>query len=139
MDHAISSDIEHGTATRRDVAHDKRSATWPATRAEKRPTEPQGNFMRRWTTALLTPEKALSHEPTWAQSFNAALKASWLNVLLICIPISWVLHFTVEDKQPVVVFVFSLLAIIPLAKLLGFATEELSLRVGQTIGASQVD
>ena len=29
---------------------------------------------------------------------------------------------------------FSLLAIIPLAKLLGFATEELSLRVGQTIG-----
>lgn len=62
----------------------------------------------------------------------AILKASWLNVLLIFIPVSWALHFAkVSDT---VVFVMSFLAIIPLAKLLGFGTEELSLRVGQTIG-----
>jgi len=42
------------------------------------------------------------------------------------------MHFA--KQSDIIIFVFSFLAIIPLAKLLGFATEELSLRVGQTIG-----
>ncbi len=62
----------------------------------------------------------------------AIIKASWLNVLLVFIPVSWALHFA--GTSDTVVFVMSFLAIIPLAKLLGFGTEELSLRVGQTIG-----
>lgn len=44
----------------------------------------------------------------------------------------WALHFTVDND--VAIFVTTFLAIIPLAKLLGFATEELAFRVGQTIG-----
>jgi len=35
--------------------------------------------------------------------------------------------------NPTIVFIFSFLAIIPLAKLLAFATDELSMRVGQTL------
>lgn len=35
---------------------------------------------------------------------------------------------------PVPIFVTSFLAIMPLAKLLGYGTEELALRVGQTLG-----
>lgn len=93
-----------------------RASTWPATRsglgaaAGGNPTRratsdnpPNAGLLKRWGTALMTPEKKLTHEPTWKQSFNATIKASWLNVLLVCIPISWILHFTVEDKQPVVV------------------------------------
>lgn len=57
------------------------------------------------------------------------LKASWLNVLLVFIPVSWACHFAgVGDT---VTFVMAFLAIIPLAKLLGFGTEEISCRVGQ--------
>jgi len=58
-----------------------------------------------------------------------------LNVLLLCIPVSWALHFALPEsnKTDTLVFVFSFLSIIPLAKLLAFATEELSLRVGQTL------
>ncbi|KIK63139.1 hypothetical protein GYMLUDRAFT_41459 [Collybiopsis luxurians FD-317 M1] len=58
--------------------------------------------------------------------------ASWLNLLLVCIPVSWALNFALKD-QHTLVFVFSFLAIIPLAKLLAFATDELSMRVGQTL------
>jgi len=38
------------------------------------------------------------------------------------------------SPRSAVVFVFTFLAIIPLAKLLGYGTEELALRVGQTLG-----
>jgi Ca2+:H+ antiporter len=50
----------------------------------------------------------------------------------VFIPVSWALHFAKVDDT--IVFVMAFLAIIPLAKLLGFATEELALRVGQTLG-----
>lgn len=85
----------------------------------------------------MQPSKPLAAEPTWTSSFKAIVFASWLNILLIFIPVSWAFHFVWHDptsKQDTIVFVFAFLAIIPLAKLLGFATEELSLRVGQTIG-----
>jgi len=52
--------------------------------------------------------------------------------LLVCIPVSWALHFALPNSYTLV-FVFSFLAIIPLAKLLAFATDELSLRVGETL------
>lgn len=62
--------------------------------------------------------------------------ASPLNLLLVFIPISWALHLVLpagSHNKDTLVFVFAFLAIIPLAKLLGFATEEMSLRVGQTL------
>jgi Ca2+:H+ antiporter len=48
-------------------------------------------------------------------------------------PSSLYQHFAIPD-QPTLIFVFSALSIIPLAALLGFATEELALRVGDTLG-----
>ncbi|KPV74284.1 uncharacterized protein RHOBADRAFT_15953 [Rhodotorula graminis WP1] len=63
---------------------------------------------------------------------RAIVFASWLNVLLVFIPVGWALHFTHQNDT--IVFVFTFLAIIPLAKLLGYGTEELALRVGQTLG-----
>ncbi|KAJ7931457.1 calcium/proton exchanger [Mycena leptocephala] len=61
---------------------------------------------------------------TWAQG---------LNLLLVFIPISvWAFNFA-DKESHTLIFVFSFLAIIPLAKLLAFATDELSMRVGQTL------
>ncbi|KAL4072578.1 Sodium/calcium exchanger protein-domain-containing protein [Scleroderma yunnanense] len=82
--------------------------------------------------ALFQPPKKVGRAPSLWQSLRSIIQASWLNVLLVFIPVSWALHFAVPDKSTLI-FIFSFLAIIPLAKLLAFATDELSLRVGQTL------
>jgi len=66
-------------------------------------------------------------------SIKAVVMNSWLNILWAFIPISWVLHFTIHNDT--VIFVCAFLAIIPLASNLGFATEEIGLRLGQTLAA----
>lgn len=54
--------------------------------------------------------------------------SSWVNVLLVFVPIGIASHFV---WSPTVTFIMNFLAIIPLAKLLGFATEDISLRTGE--------
>jgi Ca2+:H+ antiporter len=85
---------------------------------------------------MLIPSKKLAPPPTFFMSIKAILVASWLNLLLLCIPVSWALHWALPDSnknKDTLVFIFSFFAIIPLAKLLAFATDELSMRVGQTL------
>jgi Ca2+:H+ antiporter len=57
---------------------------------------------------------------------------SRLNVMLVFIPISIVLHFISGD--PLLVFSTAALGIIPLAGLMGRATEEIALHTGQVTG-----
>ena len=58
---------------------------------------------------------------------------NWLNLLLVFVPIAmvmeWVLH-----SPPLWIFVVSCMAVIPLAGLMGHATEEISERVGEGLG-----
>ncbi|KAF8512232.1 Calcium/proton exchanger [Gautieria morchelliformis] len=112
------------------VAEPPRDNIMPTGRA----TSPRTGTFRlgRTFTTLLIPPKPLGETPSNIQSLKAAIMASWLNVLLVFIPVSWAMHFAKQND--IIIFVFSFLAIIPLAKLLGFATEELAIRVGQTIG-----
>ncbi|KAF9525689.1 calcium/proton exchanger [Crepidotus variabilis] len=95
----------------------------------------RGTSLRERTISHFKPQREIGPPPTMLQSFKAILLSSYLNLLLFCIPVSWALHFALPEstKNDVLIFVFSFLAIIPLAKLLSFATEELSLRVGQTL------
>ncbi|KAF1797555.1 calcium/proton exchanger [Mucor lusitanicus] len=72
-------------------------------------------------------------EPTFWSSFKVTVFSSYINYFLIFVPIAIV--FSVLDASPTVVFTLNFIAIIPLAKLLGFATEEIALRSGSTIGA----
>jgi len=58
---------------------------------------------------------------------------SWLDVLLVFIPAALVLEFAKAD--PIFVFVASAFAIIPLAGMLGRATEHLTSHVGAGIGS----
>ena len=68
-------------------------------------------------------------QPTIRQSLKVILTNTWLNVLLIFIPLGYLAH--ILGWSDTWVFTLNFLAIIPLAKLLEFATEDVSLRVGQ--------
>lgn len=70
---------------------------------------------------------ALVLHKTWQ-----VLASSYVNVLLVFVPAGIILGALGLD--PTAVFIVNFLAIIPLAALLSFATEELSVKLGQTIG-----
>ena len=55
------------------------------------------------------------------------------NLLLIFVPIAWILEYLVHAR-PLFIFAASALAIIPLAGLMGKATEQLSEHLGQGLG-----
>ncbi|KAH8434879.1 hydrogen/calcium exchanger domain-containing protein [Aspergillus melleus] len=64
--------------------------------------------------------------------FKATVLNSWINVLLLAAPAGIALNYVNVD--PVAVFVVNFIAIIPLAAMLSYATEEIALRTGETIG-----
>eukprot|EP00742_Colponemidia_sp_Colp-10_P001390 GILJ01001496.1.p1 GENE.GILJ01001496.1~~GILJ01001496.1.p1 ORF type:complete len:429 (+),score=85.94 GILJ01001496.1:38-1324(+) len=61
-----------------------------------------------------------------------SFRESYLNILLLCIPISLVSY--VGNWGPSSDFVLSFFSIIPLAKLLGNATEDIALRTSESVG-----
>jgi len=78
-------------------------------------------------------------EPEEKQKFTAMgqIRAtvfnSYINILLIAAPVGIALS-QVQSVNPVVIFVVNFIAIIPLAAMLSYATEEIALRTGETIG-----
>lgn len=60
------------------------------------------------------------------------LLSNYVNVLLVFVPLGIVAGALRWNHT--VVFILNFLAIIPLASLLSFATEELSVKLGQTLG-----
>lgn len=60
------------------------------------------------------------------------LASNYVNVLLVFVPLGIIAGALKWD--PTAVFILNFLAIIPLASLLSFATEELSVKLGQTLG-----
>lgn len=76
--------------------------------------------------------KSSRREFTFIGQLRATLFNSWLNVLFIFIPVGIAVHFI--KASPVIVFVMNFIAIIPLAAMLSYATEEIALRTGETIG-----
>lgn len=63
---------------------------------------------------------------------RATLFNSYINVLLIFVPVGIAVHYA--GIAPVGVFVINFIAIIPLAAMLSYATEEIAIRTGETIG-----
>jgi len=69
-------------------------------------------------------------EPSWSQSYNWFFFGSYFNLLLVFVPLSALanyLHWDVSLR-----FGYSFLAIVPLAKLLGDSTEQMSGKLGET-------
>ncbi|KDN43687.1 calcium/proton exchanger [Tilletiaria anomala UBC 951] len=73
-----------------------------------------------------------SNEPNFATSFRWFLTSSWLNVLLVFVPLGIVAEHL--GWSAAAIFSLNFIAIVPLAKLLGDATEQASLKLGQTLG-----
>lgn len=71
--------------------------------------------------------------PVGAQ-FRAVILGSWINVLLVFVPVGFALYYAHIKSGAVPIFVVNFIAIIPLAGMLSYATEELALRVGETFG-----
>lgn len=71
-------------------------------------------------------------EPGWARSLRFLFLSSYFNLFLVFIPLSVVSHHLNWDAG--LRFAFSFLAIVPLAKLLGESTEQLSMKLGETLG-----
>ncbi|KAJ5286709.1 hypothetical protein N7478_002395 [Penicillium angulare] len=69
---------------------------------------------------------------TVASQLRATILNSWINVLILAAPAGIALHAV--DANPIAIFVVNFIAIIPLAAMLSFATEEIALRTGETIG-----
>jgi len=65
--------------------------------------------------------------------FRAALFGSWINILLIFVPVGFAVNYA-HVGGPWPTFIINFIAIVPLAATLSFATEELALRVGETFG-----
>ena len=68
----------------------------------------------------------------FVRAVYTTLTGSYVNVFLVFVPLGIIAGAVGWD--PTAVFVLNFLAIIPLASLLGFATEELAAKLGQTIG-----
>lgn len=63
---------------------------------------------------------------------KATILNSYINILLVFVPIGIAVNYA--GISPVGVFVINFIAIIPLAAMLSYATEEIALRTGETIG-----
>ncbi|KAL6789549.1 Ca2+ transporter [Trichoderma sp. SZMC 28013] len=68
-----------------------------------------------------------------ANQIQQTLFSSWINLLLLAAPVGIAINYipAVDRKA---VFIVNFMAIVPLASILGFATEEIALRTGETLG-----
>jgi len=89
-------------------------------------SESDGSFLHR-TSALFKAEG----EPSYYDSIKFFVLGSWINILLIFVPLSIIAHNLNLDAA--LRFSFSFLAIVPLASLLGTATDQMSIKLGQTL------
>ncbi|SZF00816.1 unnamed protein product [Blumeria hordei] len=60
------------------------------------------------------------------------LYSSYVNILLVFVPLG--IFSGLQNWNPNLVFAFNFLAVVPLAAVLSFATEEISMKLGETLG-----
>lgn len=101
------------------------------------PTPSNGRYDE--STPLIGQTQYSQDDPAWKvwpkhfiHLIYATLASSYVNVFLVFVPIGIIAGAL--GWNPTVVFVLNFIAIIPLAALLSFATEELSAKLGQTLG-----
>lgn len=89
-------------------------------------------FGRSETPTEPDDEKREAPKFTIASQLRATILNSWINVLILAAPAGIALH--VIEANPIAIFVVNFIAIVPLAAMLSYATEEIALRTGETIG-----
>lgn len=64
--------------------------------------------------------------------FKHVVFGSWVNILLLAVPAGFAVNYA--HLNGIVVFVVNFIAIVPLAGMLSYATEELAMHIGETLG-----
>ena len=128
---------DSGTGTSETIIEDETgSASVPATGPRRRlrfldkfhHKDPASPGLEKTATSASRPKPKF----TFMGQIRATLFNSWINILLIMVPVGIAVNYSHVD--PVGIFVINFIAIIPLAAMLSFATEEIALRTGETIG-----
>ncbi|KAF8076061.1 hypothetical protein FPV67DRAFT_1664370 [Lyophyllum atratum] len=100
--------------------------------------EPEGRLARisRVFTKPLTAWERLKGEGKtsvgWGASMRAFVRFSWLNVLLIFVPIAWAVQHS--NVSHVAKFMLCFVAIMPLSKILDYGGEQLAMYCGRALG-----
>lgn len=90
-------------------------------------------FVQKHHTPGLESENKFVRIPAQVmQATKVTLYSNYVNILLVFVPLGIVAG--AMGWNPTVVFIFNFFAIVPLAAVLSFATEEISLKLGQTMG-----
>jgi Ca2+:H+ antiporter len=98
------------------------------TKDDENVEEDDGKKKRPWYKG-----KVLKHDPfTFRNQLERTLFNSWVNILLLAAPVGIAVNYAGINGK--IVFVVNFVAIIPLAGMLSFATEEISLHVGESLG-----
>lgn len=85
-------------------------------------------------TTTRSAESSTRQKPrfTVGSQLRATILNSWINLLLVCVPAGIAINYTSVSRTAV--FVVNFIGIIPLAAMLSYATEEIALRTGETLG-----
>lgn len=148
-----STSARDGQSTRRQDAGNSPSAAGPATTPDhprnggtdtehQNPSvvDEKGDGTQSSAIGTRPPKDKAPLANRFFRDVKRIILASWVNWLLIFVPIGIILGIIVDwlDNHivsPSVVFAINAVAIIPLASLLAFATESVAIKLGDTIGA----
>ncbi|OAX41504.1 hypothetical protein K503DRAFT_490567 [Rhizopogon vinicolor AM-OR11-026] len=100
---------------------------WNLTSASELHVEPEES---RLPSSCSRENESGSRTHMW-QGWRVVVFGSWFNILLPLIPVTWTLSFVLE-KHHDIIFILSVLSMIPLVKLHDLSTRELALRIGGT-------
>lgn len=123
-----------GSHASSDVSHTQHGAEKSSAVA----TPPAGSTSEGEASAAVEPKPPMltrmrAGTIRFGSHLKNALLHSWINALLIFVPIGIAVH--AAGLGPEIVFAMNAVAIIPLAGLLAHATEAVAVRVGDTLGA----
>ena len=121
---AVSDDAPSDTKPRR-----RRTGILGVLSKKEKPKRPGLEDKRRTSSQFF---KKDTQRYTFSSQIRATLFNSWINLLLVFVPVGIAVHYA--NITPVGDFVINFIAIIPLAAMLSYATEEIALRVGETFG-----
>ncbi len=97
------------------------------------PVPPPEENGHRETTSAIEAEQKSNVAIRFYHVLKEVLLSSWLNVLLIFVPVG--IAVKAAGVNPTIVFAVNAIAIVPLAGLLSHATESVASEMGDTIGA----
>lgn len=98
----------------------------------RRSTATEFFLNKRYTPGMDSSNKFVKWPAHGFNAMKVTLLSNYVNILLVFVPLGIVAGAT--GWNPTTVFILNFFAIIPLAAVLSFATEEISVKLGETLG-----